>query len=123
MIHTVANLSGVLLDAAAAKAGEVEIEYSLGQCRRKPIPGVAFETYQPSRDWRDGGPIIERERIVLEPDEPKGGGGGWTAFLMEEYGHEGAVAVPGTYHAGPTPLVAAMRAYVASKFGNEVELP
>lgn len=24
---------------------------------------------------------------------------------------------------GPTPLIAAMRAYVASKFGDEVELP
>jgi hypothetical protein len=32
------------------------------------------------------------------------------------------MAMPDPYH-GPTPLIAAMRCYVASKLGDEVEIP
>lgn len=64
-----------------------------------------------SNDWAQGGPIIERERIQLEPAFDK-----WRAvldWLDEPYG-EGF---------GPTPLIAAMRCYVASKLGDEVDIP
>ena len=128
MKHKVAELEGALLDAAVAKAegwafllGRV-----VASVWSKNIGGQVVMLNEPpafSSDWAKGGPIIERERIVVEPDQPKGGGGGWTAFVMEEYGHEGAVEVSGTYQAGPTPLIAAMRSFVASCFGDEVELP
>lgn len=62
--------------------------------------------YCPSTDWSHGGPIIDRERInVLFLDDADV----WTAG----YGVEMAGL-------GPTPLIAAMRAFVASKFGEEV---
>lgn len=61
-----------------------------------------------STQWAKGGPIIERERINISDD----GGEGWNAD--DSIGHWGY---------GPTPLVAAMRCYVASKMGDDVVLP
>jgi hypothetical protein len=61
-----------------------------------------------SADWAQGGPIIERERIEIRGD----GNDGW---LADDYIH-GIVE-------GQTPLIAAMRCYVASKMGDEVEIP
>jgi hypothetical protein len=67
-----------------------------------------------STDWEQGGPIIERERISIE-DCQDGAGLYWEATRIEP---------PAVSEArGPTPLVAAMRAYVASKLGDEVEVP
>jgi hypothetical protein len=61
-----------------------------------------------SNDWSEGGPIIERERITIDAGEH---GRLWAARK-------------GVYETvGPTPLVAAMRCYVVSKFGDQVELP
>ena len=74
--------------------------------------------YNPSTDWAQGGPIIEMERIELSFlgfDEIDEALPIWNAckyvrgVLKEEQ--------------GPTPLIAAMRCYVASKLGNEVEIP
>ncbi len=62
--------------------------------------------YRPSCDWSCGGPIIERERIVLEPTVSE-----WSAAVDGITGWE----------FGKTPLIAAMRAFVASRFGDEVE--
>ena len=63
-----------------------------------------------STDWSQGGPIIERERITIDPfdDFPN-----WCATIP---GHQYRVY-------GPTLLIAAMRCYVASKLGDEVEIP
>lgn len=68
--------------------------------------------YSPSTDWSQGGPIIDRER---------------PGFMHHSYrvGHKTEYSVdaflPGRRHeSGPTMLIAAMRAYVASKFGDEV---
>jgi len=63
--------------------------------------------YQPSTHWGWAGAIIERERISLIGES----GERWIA----EWGWIKMV--------GDTPLIAAMRAYVASKFGNEIEIP
>ena len=71
--------------------------------------GVIRCAFEPSEDWAQGGPIIERENIALYPH----GDGTYEAevFLNPKRG------------AGPTPLIAAMRCYVASKLGDEVEVP
>lgn len=66
----------------------------------------------PTTDWRYGGPIVERERITLRVDTR---GGRWVAFLDGDH-----VTARMT---GATPLIAAMRCYVASKLGTEVEIP
>ena len=65
--------------------------------------------YAPSTDWAQGGPIIERGLIVISPDPQHGWRANPYMDLTEFY--------------GPTPLVAAMRCYVASKLGGEVEIP
>jgi hypothetical protein len=59
-------------------------------------------------DWALAGPIIEREKIILDiwGDE-------WLATRIEDPAISEAI--------GPTPLIAAMRCYVASKLGDEVE--
>lgn len=66
-------------------------------------------TYNPSGDWMQGGPIIEREMIELVPQTPAL----WDAMYKGQH-------IPND---GPTPLIAAMRCYVASKLGDEVEIP
>ena len=60
-----------------------------------------------STNWSQGGPIIEREKITLEWT-----GENWCAYIRhdeEEF--------------GTAPLIAAMRCYVASKLGDEVDVP
>ena len=72
----------------------------------------ARHAYEFSTQWGCGGPIIEREKIELNRI-PKDGEIQWCAngsdFGCMEY--------------GPTPLIAAMRCYCASKLGDEVEVP
>ena len=60
-----------------------------------------------STDWAQGGPIIERERIevIIWQDV-------WSAMMRSS-----------TQQDGPTPLIAAMRCLVASKLGDEVDVP
>ena len=95
------ELTGAALDWAVAKA--------------EGYTGVALESrtgewYTPSTDWAQGGPIIEREAMSvgshLDGEE-------WIArdywAIYEQ--------------SGPTPLIAAMRCYVASKLGDEIEIP
>lgn len=64
--------------------------------------------WRPSEDWAHGGPIIELERIELTPL-----GECWTGRLwLHEEGVRSAI--------GRTPLVAAMRCFVTSKYGDDV---
>lgn len=68
-----------------------------------------------STNWAQGGPIIAREGIslVMQGDAHE-----WIASLWdyaEEDWH--------MYTSGSTPLIAAMRCYVASKLGDEVDVP
>lgn len=64
-----------------------------------------------STDWAQGGPIIEREAIELAYRV----GVHWIATRVE------SSAVCEAW--GPTQLVAAMRCYVMSQLGDEVEIP
>lgn len=94
--YLVARILGVNLEAFRMhygnpdKHGELEFHYSSA--------------------WSQGGPIIEREKIVTAFEY---GSGFWQAYMQGE---------GGLFH-GPTPLIAAMRCYVASKLGDEVEIP
>lgn len=76
--------------------------------------------FSPSTNWDDGGPIIERERIdVAAPDEFSDDER-WFAGI---YHGSARHATPRNCEMrGDTPLIAAMRAYVASKLGDEVDL-
>ena len=80
-------------------------------------------TYNPrgySMDWAFGGPIMEREHI--QPSyQTNGKRKGQVGANMWQEDKSGAL-VPNTQY-GPTYLIAAMRCYVASKLGDEVEIP
>jgi hypothetical protein len=98
----VAELTGALLDYWVAKA-----------------EGIPEHGWRPpySGDWAHGGPIIERDGIGFF-----GGDNSWTAgidlFANLEWGDP---VIRGEHlHYGSTPLEAAMRTRVASKFGDEV---
>jgi len=133
MKHKVSELTGALLDAAVALAdGRLVVEDEPGwekgdlanlreeiDCRHvvrwygsdgelggwEPLKNQG----SPSTEWAVGGPIIEREGLeLLAPIE--GVTPLWRAQMYAGYGE------------GPTPLIAAMRAFVASKLGEEVEL-
>lgn len=68
--------------------------------------------WNPSTDWAQGGPIIEREGITVAPDDVEP----WCAFIDRGTAED-------VIYSGKTPLIAAMRCYVASKLGEEVEIP
>lgn len=108
MKHKTSELEGALLDAAVAKA-EGMIEPWASAIATGEEGRFAY-----SQDWSLAGPIIERERINLLDN-----GIEWFAgTIIEQWQVEHGIGIR-----GPTPLIAAMRAYVASKFGEEVELP
>lgn len=66
-----------------------------------------LDVYAPSQLWEQGGLIIEHEGIAVYLY----GDSEWNAH------------VGGRESVGPTPLIAAMRCYVANKLGDEVEVP
>lgn len=74
-------------------------------------------------DWRFFGPIIERNRISLEHLYGAGDAGAdvWVATLTCEDKKFGGVEC--FEEQGPTPLIAAMRCYVASKLGEDIDIP
>ena len=72
----------------------------------------------PSRDWGLGGEIIEREKLSVQPKLVNGSWyGDWRAVCLSWADRQYAEAT------GPTPLIAAMRCYVASVLGWEIDLP
>lgn len=89
------ELTGAALDWAVAKA--------IGEYKPMSVPRY-------STDWAQGGPIIEREGIDLEH------------YTLPEHGWMAGIINKAQEH-GTTPLIAAMRCYVASKLGDEVEIP
>lgn len=73
-------------------------------------------SWSPSRVWADAGPLIERERIGVIPFGPDGL---WLGSMPGDVDYcAGSDGADGQL--GPTPLIAAMRAFVASKFGAQV---
>lgn len=87
--------------------------------------GADFKVKPYSTDWAQGGPIIEREDIAMssKPD------GLWAAYApkgtrLVQHGDQAVEVFNWTYkQEGYTPLIAAMRCYVASKLGDDVEIP
>lgn len=123
----VAELEGAALDAAVARA--------LGYEVLRPAPGGragllvqdgpaglmfldSSRAFSPSTDWSLAGPIIAGHQIRLTVDDS---GGWWAEIRLFD---DGRPAFQTAYDRaaigrGRTPLIAAMRAYVASVFGEE----
>lgn len=83
----------------------------------KPSRQADHRGYSPSTSWAQGGPIIERESITLRVNACVAGH--WAAFI--DFGSSNCNVR--ARQSGPTPLIAAMRCYVASKLGDEVDVP
>jgi hypothetical protein len=106
------------------------LDWAVAKCEGRQEPevvnnfAVAWYTWPNthySTDWAQGGPIIEREKLTLDLtdvlfdhetdecvqlDKPE-----WWASKDDVTGR------------GPTPLIAAMRCYVASKLGDDIDIP
>lgn len=125
----VSEASGVVLDWLVAKAEGVKVgRYG------NPLEIVSSDMHEPvcwhpSTNWAQGGPIIEREGIELFRYEVPG-----KAVYKNPDADEADLVLDhvepsqwswmaGDKLVDPTPLVAAMRCYVASKLGEEVEVP
>ena len=115
-----ADLTDLALDWAVAKCAKITIEKLGNDLRLRELMAGDHPVWHPSDNWSQGGPIIEREGISLRR-EPTGG---WYAFKNFSLCTE----LPFTHCAafdagGDTALEAAMRCYVASKMGEEVNVP
>ncbi len=106
------ELTGVALDWAAATAEKVAFEFD---CGALIINGSDY--YCPSEDWAQGGAIIEQEEISISR-EFSSGRIEWAAWTPAPFRDDAEA-----FGYGETPLIAAMRCYVASKLGDEVEIP
>lgn len=113
------ELSGVALDWAVAKCEKHEVKF---ECNllffSDKLQMLDYGiVYRPSEDWEYGGPIIEREVISI-------GKHTWDDDGVISWGASKSSLFQGApFSTGQTPLIAAMRCYVASKLGEEVEIP
>jgi hypothetical protein len=112
------ELIGAALDWAVAKCEGFTVEYEEDRNdfwitrtnhaqQFLPPFGYLSEVFHPSEDWSQGGEIIEREGITIFQT-----GRDWMGYIRHD-----------TESFAPTPLIAAMRCYVTSKLGDEVEVP
>lgn len=109
MKFKVSEAIGPVLDWMVAKCERtlgyyVQPNERRGTTKWEVIP----QTRRYSSNWSQGGPIMDREKIDTHYDIA------WFASKAGSYGD-------GLY--GSTKLEAAMRCYVASKLGYEVEVP
>jgi hypothetical protein len=117
------ELEGMELDAAVAKALGLECNVgAIGDDGYMIVPypdrlhghwrrAGDWQIFRPSSEWDHGGPIIECNGIEVGP----GHADKWRAQVTKS----GALGGEVIAHAnGATPLIAAMRAYVASKTYN-----
>ena len=103
-------------DTAFASAGDVII-----------LREGVTDYFDPHRNWRWGGPIIDREITKIFRNV----GGTWSAMILkdvpippEDRGTSLALTRRAQWNgAGPTPLIAAMRCFCCSKLGDVVEVP
>ena len=87
------------------------LDWAVAKCQRLKgdvMAAVTVREFSPSTQWHWGGPIIEREGITVQRIT----GALWDAYCQRTHRAD-----------GPTPLVAAMRCYVASKLGHIIEVP
>ena len=112
------ELEDELLDQAVAKCLGLKVWKSRGgwmifesdNCPefRNDFDDSNWQRFCPTYDWSQGGLIIEREKIAIDWDNNC-----WNASTDSHP----------AYYSAETPLIAAMRCYVASKLGDEIELP
>lgn len=115
----VGEVSGAALDYLVLTCGELDADSNITAKQFISMQNQGYFLY--STDWEQGGPIIERENLCVgrkhqadtnycEVNDPavdcwaRTTAGGYLSY-------------------GPTPLIAVMRCYVASKLGEVVKVP
>lgn len=142
------ELTGTALDWVVAKCDEGHDCYitTYGPLFGSGETGIAIVgkgRWRPSTYWAQGGPLIEREGISIIRCEDyhgmdskgfcnnvripvwgatNGQQGTFTFLEGEHYDPQYEIPQQDVIY-GPTPLIAAMRCYVASKLGDEVDVP
>lgn len=118
-VHTF-SLIGRALDWAVAKCEGRKIEFNYQYTEETRFDGwwqLGPNHWQPlnsySTNWAQGGPIIERERIGVK----------YTGNALEFVAWRNGLRSIKYDKYGPTPLIAAMRCYVASKLGDAIQIP
>jgi len=108
----VSELTGVALDWAVTKTEGFDSE----------VEGPEWGLWGWATDWGQGGPIIEREGISLMFEN-----GDWIATALVPTCPVDSISMTAycrrIRYFDYCPLVAAMRCYVASNFGEEIEVP
>lgn len=94
----------------ASELTDIALDWAVASCLYGDDIPAGFAAY--STDWAQGGPIIEREGISVNYAN-----GQWEAHTTTDQDTYDQIEY------GPTPLIAAMRCYVASKLGDEVDIP
>jgi len=106
------ELTGAALDWAVAKCeGKTVTYYGRGLWYGIEDGHDYRWEWSPSTNWAQGGPIIEEEGISV-----------WV-FDDVTWKAENPFAGAECVYEGPTPLIAAMRCFVASRLGDEVDVP
>lgn len=104
----VTSLDGALLDFWVAKSENLKLLSVLSGEEQSHVNGSGYwhpSTYHPSSDWSQGGEIISNEWYSIEDALIEWFGPGW----------------PYIKAITESPLKWLMRAYVKTKFGDEVE--
>jgi hypothetical protein len=112
-----AKLEGPALDWAVCLAlGRTDM-------RIDPDDGemMAQDDFGYSTHWNQGGPIIEQERIAVWTPMTQFKKSEWEAG--KAYIEDGVELEIEQEFYGPTPLIAAMRCFVTSRLGDEIEVP
>jgi len=119
-----AELEGALLDLWVARAeGMDRVPHEWGTASINELGRLSVARnrwngaryFEPHRKWQDAGPIIEREKLMIQPKLENGEWfGEWRSVCLswKDRTHSDVT--------GSTPLEAAMRCYVWAKFGEEV---
>lgn len=109
------ELNGAALDWAAGFAIGHKVQHSNnlgGLSISEPYSKDDRHVWSPSTDWSQGGPLIEQLQVAV--DSPRQTNlDSWQAQCWDKH----------SFERGPTPLIAACRAIVAAKLGNEVDVP
>ena len=113
------ELNGFQLDYAVAVCEGIQVtgdpRFSLSYEKIDHDGRPYFTHWEPSSNWAQGGPIIERERIAIKPLPF-----GKTLAYKNPCGGKYQQGFP---YCDKSMLVAAMRCYVASKLGDSIEIP
>ena len=95
------------------------LDWAVAKCELGEAINEVDDPHFYSTDWALAGPIIERENINVFMDDEK-----WAAYASH--------SLPQNFYGTSkdadetdegSPLIAAMRCYVASQLGDEVEVP